>query len=172
MNPLQAATTLIPYRSSGRGRYALLFIHGFMDAGAVWEPTISRLHADARKITIDLPSMGELHSYAGEVSLQRYAADVGALIEQIGKPVITVAQSMGAQIAELAAIAARARVRGATRSRRRTARGLPEDARAGALLQAGGVRLERRLRKSQRSGVRQGLRRGCRARGLGPLSPP
>jgi hypothetical protein len=41
-----------------------------MDAGAVWEPTISRLHADLQKITIDLPGMGQLRSYAGEVSLK------------------------------------------------------------------------------------------------------
>jgi hypothetical protein len=34
MNALQPTTTPIPYRSSGGGRYALLFIHGFMDAGA------------------------------------------------------------------------------------------------------------------------------------------
>src|SRR5580704_10425226 len=32
MNALQPTTTPIPYRSSGGGRYALLFIHGFMDA--------------------------------------------------------------------------------------------------------------------------------------------
>ena len=72
MNALQPTTTPIPYRSSGGGRYALLFIHGFMDAGAVWE-TISRL----LKVTIDLPGMGQFRSYAGEVSLQRYAADTG-----------------------------------------------------------------------------------------------
>jgi hypothetical protein len=69
MNALQPTTTPIPYRSSEGGRYALLFI-GFMDAGAVWEPTISRLHADLQKITIDLPGMGQLRSYAGEVSLK------------------------------------------------------------------------------------------------------
>jgi pimeloyl-ACP methyl ester carboxylesterase len=70
MNALQPTTTPIPYRSSEGGRYPVLFIHGFMDAGAVWEPTISRLHADLQKITIDLPGMGQLRSYAGEVSLK------------------------------------------------------------------------------------------------------
>jgi pimeloyl-ACP methyl ester carboxylesterase len=102
----------IPYKSVGYGRPALLFIHGFMDAAAVWEPVIGALPADLQKITIDLPGMGALSSYTGEVSLTSYAAAVGRLIEQIGKPVVIVAQSMGAQIAELAAVASPGLVRG------------------------------------------------------------
>lgn len=94
----------IPFRSSGYGSYVLLFIHGFMDAGAVWDRVIAALHADVQNITVDLPGMGSLCAYDGEISLRGYAAGVGRLVENLGKPVVIVAQSMGAQIAELVAV--------------------------------------------------------------------
>jgi pimeloyl-ACP methyl ester carboxylesterase len=112
LNTSNATTTAIPHRSMGQGEPALLFIHGFMDAGAVWDPVISALDVDVQKITIDLPGMGALHSDDGEISLARYAADVSGLINYLARPVIIVAQSMGAQIAELVALANPSRVKG------------------------------------------------------------
>ncbi|WP_409189286.1 alpha/beta fold hydrolase [Bradyrhizobium sp. RDM4] len=82
----------------------MLFIHGFMDAGAVWEPVISALDAHLQKVTIDLPGMGGLSGFDGEISLRNYAAGVERLIQEIGKPVVIVGQSMGAQVGELAAL--------------------------------------------------------------------
>jgi pimeloyl-ACP methyl ester carboxylesterase len=107
-----ALAASIPFRSSGYGPHALLFIHGFISAAAVWEPVISGMEADLQKVTIDLPGMGRLSAYDGEISLGKYAVGVGRLLQEIGKPVVIVAQSMGAQIAELAASANPTLVRG------------------------------------------------------------
>jgi hypothetical protein len=60
MNALQPTTTPIPYRSSGGGRYALLFIHGFMDARP------SQVCSTVRVATLRMPMNRSLEKSAGE----------------------------------------------------------------------------------------------------------
>jgi len=51
------------------------------------------MEADLQKVTIDLPGMGRLNAYDGEISLGKYAVGVGRLIQEIGKPVVIVAKA-------------------------------------------------------------------------------
>lgn len=98
---------------SGSGPSALLFVHGFLDGAAVWDGVETALaELELEKITLDLPGMGALASADGPISLRRYAADVGSVLEAVHKPVVIVGQSMGAQVAELAAVAHPDRVAG------------------------------------------------------------
>lgn len=92
----------IPFMTSGNGSHAIIFVHGFLDAGMIWDDVIASItEEDLQKVSLDLPGMGKLTAVEGEISLDRYARDVASVIEKIGKPFVIVGQSMGAQIAEL-----------------------------------------------------------------------
>lgn len=102
MNRLNDQKATIPFTTSGNGSRAIIFVHGFMDASAVWNDVVALIaDKDLQKVYLDLPGMGALTAVEGEISLDRYAADVASVIEEIGKPFVIVGQSMGAQIAEL-----------------------------------------------------------------------
>ena len=96
----------IPYSATGAGPAALLFIHGFLDSKEVWSPVIDLL-ADSKEVlvTVDLPGMGDLKNEKGEITLERYRDDVVSVIKTISSDVVLVAQSMGAQVAEMVASA-------------------------------------------------------------------
>ncbi len=100
------AKSIIPFQTSEDGSHALLFVHGFLDAGAIWNSVIANMTtADLQKVTLDLPGMGRLNADDGEISLERYASEVGAVLKELGKPTVIVGQSMGAQVSELVAAA-------------------------------------------------------------------
>lgn len=106
MNKSMTAKSIIPFQTSEDGSHALLFVHGFLDAGAIWNSVIANMTAaDLQKVTLDLPGMGRLNADDGEISLERYASEVGAVLKELGKPTVIVGQSMGAQISELVAAA-------------------------------------------------------------------
>jgi len=89
-----------------------ILLHGFIDAGAIWTPVTTALGAEAGSwLAPDLAGMGSLSSDRGSHTLQRYCADTTQLIDQTEGPLILVAHSMGAQVAELAAIARPDRIR-------------------------------------------------------------
>jgi pimeloyl-ACP methyl ester carboxylesterase len=99
-------TATIPFARSGSGQTALVFIHGFLDSGRVWDRVIEGLGPqETQKITFDLPGMGALSGESGPFSLRGYAEQVIALLDTVAVPVVLIAQSMGAQIAELVAVA-------------------------------------------------------------------
>src|SRR5258708_13189497 len=98
------AKSISPFQASEDGSHALVFVHGFLDAGAIWNSVIANMTAaDLQKVTLDLPGMGRLNADDGEISLERYASEVGAVLKELGKPTVIVGQSMGDQISELAA---------------------------------------------------------------------
>ncbi|MBJ2154279.1 alpha/beta fold hydrolase [Variovorax sp. IB41] len=86
--------------------HALVFVHGFLDAAAVWNDVIAELKTDGiAAIQVDLAGMGARVADEGPFDLDRFAADVGAVVDALAKPFVIVGQSMGAQVAELVAAA-------------------------------------------------------------------
>jgi pimeloyl-ACP methyl ester carboxylesterase len=83
---------------------AVILVHGFLDSGAIWGPVVKALGPAASGwTTTDLPGMGELWAAEGPFTLYRYANEISALIDRVGRPAVLVGHSMGAQIVELAA---------------------------------------------------------------------
>ncbi|MBF6127054.1 alpha/beta fold hydrolase [Nocardia brasiliensis] len=91
----------------------VVFIPGFLDDRHVWDPLITRSTLDTtRCVPVDLAGCGDRLAEPGPYSLARFADDVLAVLDSLASPVVLVGQSMGAPIAELAAVAAGSRVRG------------------------------------------------------------
>jgi len=92
--------------------FPAILIHGFLDAGAIWAPVMAGLGSEAADWhTTDLAGMGALSADDGPHTLSRYCADITRLIDQTEGSLVLVAHSMGAQVAELAALARPDRVR-------------------------------------------------------------
>lgn len=84
--------------------YAVIFVHGFLDAGAIWNDVIAQLDGSSIQAKhLDLPGMGALGADTADLSLDHYAAIVSDAIRATTLPTILVGQSMGAQVVELAA---------------------------------------------------------------------
>jgi pimeloyl-ACP methyl ester carboxylesterase len=100
------ATTDTAVRRHGEGDRAIVFVHGFLDDQHVWDEVIARLESPCvERIQLDLPGCGERASASGPFTYERYAADVGAVVDALEKPFVIVGHSMGAAIAELVAAA-------------------------------------------------------------------
>lgn len=110
----QRDSAIFPYTVHGEGTKAIIFIHGFLDAGHVWGNVIDSLGELEKKqlVTLDLPGMGELRSDKGPFTLKRMAELVCTVVDSLAVPTVLVGQSMGAQVAELAAVARKDLVRG------------------------------------------------------------
>ncbi|WP_413711714.1 alpha/beta fold hydrolase [Rhizobium sp. Rhizsp82] len=97
-------TARIPFERRGTGSLTILFIHGFLDSAEVWNPVLKLLaKTEHSTVTFDLPGMGKLTGLAGDISLESYRDDVSSIIERLPGNLVIVAQSMGAQVADLLA---------------------------------------------------------------------
>lgn len=89
-----------------------VFVHGWAHDASVWFPQIAALRERFAIVTYDLRGHGssgdETHA-GGDVA--RHAADLGRVLEQIGRPVHLVGHDLGAQIALRATLDAPARVK-------------------------------------------------------------
>ncbi len=92
---------------------AAVLIPGFLDDRHVWDPLIahSTLHT-TQFLRTDLAGCGDRLAAAGPYSLIRFSDDALAIVDSLPAPTVLVGQSMGAPIAELAAVAAGDKVRG------------------------------------------------------------
>ena len=85
-------------------RPALVFVHGFLDGAAAWDEVVAALGERATNaLSLDLPGMGGRAGESAPQSLDAFAEDVAGRARALGRPVVLVGQSMGAQVAELAA---------------------------------------------------------------------
>ena len=88
------------------GDVAVVFVHGFLDDGHVWDRTIAALTTRGiETVQLDLAGSGDRADASGPFSSTRFAADVGAVVDELAKPFVIVGQSMGAPVAELVAAA-------------------------------------------------------------------
>jgi pimeloyl-ACP methyl ester carboxylesterase len=96
--------TDITYRLRGDGDRAAILVHGFMDDQSVWDEVVGGLKT--RGITtvgVDLAGSGDRSGADGPFDFHRFAQDVGAVVDAVGKPFVVVGHSMGAPVAELVA---------------------------------------------------------------------
>jgi pimeloyl-ACP methyl ester carboxylesterase len=94
----------IVIRREGVGDYAAVFSHGFLDDQYVWQRLIDRLTAaNFETVTFDLPGFGERAEACGPFTYDRFAADVAAVVDTVGKPFVIVGHSMSGPIVELVA---------------------------------------------------------------------
>lgn len=90
----------------GEGDLAVVFVHGFLDDQHVWDKVIDELRTPGiETIRLDVPGLGDRDRANGPFTYERLAAEVGAVVDTVGKPFVIVGQSMGAPIAELVATA-------------------------------------------------------------------
>jgi pimeloyl-ACP methyl ester carboxylesterase len=90
--------------ASSVGAPHLVFVHGFLDDSSIWDATVSELGLGPDTVTrVDLVGADADRGRASTV--EHLAADVVEVIEKRDGPVVLVGQSMGAQVAELAAAA-------------------------------------------------------------------
>ncbi|MFM0341994.1 alpha/beta fold hydrolase [Paraburkholderia fungorum] len=132
---------------SGHRHQALVFIHGFLDSHATWEPLIKALPQDAaQSIALDLRGAGKRQAHAGPFTLTQAVADILEVLDEHELTgVALIGHSMGAQIAELVAWEVPERVTSLTLLTPTPLAGniLPESARA-LLRESGGDPLAQR----------------------------
>ncbi len=78
---------------------AILFVHGFPFSRAIWQPQITAFAKNHRVIAPDLRGHGESSSPTGVYTMETFADDLNALIEERKcGPVVLVGHSMGGYI--------------------------------------------------------------------------
>jgi pimeloyl-ACP methyl ester carboxylesterase len=88
----------------GKGDTALLFLHGWCGDRAYWKHQADAFAADYRIVTLDQAGHGESGKSRNAWSVGGLAADVEAVVKQLGlKRVILVGHSMGGPVGLLAA---------------------------------------------------------------------
>lgn len=100
----RVAESDIRFKRRGAGDTALVFVHGFLDDQYVWDGMIDALAMPGFEyVQLDLAGSGDRTSSSGPFDLNRFAHDVGAVVDALDKPVVLVAQSMGTLVVELVA---------------------------------------------------------------------
>jgi len=142
----------IPYEvkgGSGSDR-AIIFIHGFLDEGKVWDRVIDRLTVpEYCTVTLDLPGMGGANDWNGAFDLRTLTDAVISVMDEVGKPAVLVGHSMGCQIAELVAVGRPGRILGMALVAPIPLKGLPVDEQTTAAMHSvgGNEEINRVLRK-------------------------
>jgi len=96
--------TDVRFRRSGEGDRAVVFVHGFLDDQYVWDRLIAELATPGIEcITVDLAGGGDRTAAGGPFAYDRFAAEVGDVVDAVDKPFVIVGQSMGAAVGELVA---------------------------------------------------------------------
>lgn len=95
------------------GAPTLLLVHGFLDDATVWDGFVEALDGAVATARLDLLGSGVRASEpvdTEKLSLVLFADEIASVIDDLEGPVVLVGQSMGSQVAELAAAARPQRV--------------------------------------------------------------
>lgn len=97
---------LLSYTESGpRGELPLLLLHGWQADGSVWSSLRERLSGPFRTVTVDFRGSGGSAGAPGPYTVERFARDVGDLIETLDlDPALVAGHSMGGAVAQRLAI--------------------------------------------------------------------
>ena len=82
------SSATLAYRDEGQGT-PVLFVHAFPLGGAMWEPQVSALSAAHRLIVPDLRGFGASSLGATPTSLDQYADDLAALLDDLDLKQVT-----------------------------------------------------------------------------------
>lgn len=101
---LNVNDTRLHYEDAGSGP-ALLFVHGWGTSGRVWQSCLPDLVRDHRVVTLDWRGCGRSDHPAGGNTIDGVAADLAAVIEQLGLKPTVVGSSIGGVFATELALA-------------------------------------------------------------------
>jgi pimeloyl-ACP methyl ester carboxylesterase len=94
------------FTRDGVGDRAIMFVHGFLDDQDIWKPVLSELVAPGfETVRLDLAGFGGRTEAHGPFTFDRFAADLLAVLDTVGKPFVLVGHSMAAPVVELVASA-------------------------------------------------------------------
>jgi pimeloyl-ACP methyl ester carboxylesterase len=95
----------IHYSTCGDADTTLLFVHGWCINESYWETQVKHFCNNYKIVTMDLPGFGQSGKNRTEWTVENYAADVNAVVNQLGlKNVILIGHSMGGNIVMEAAL--------------------------------------------------------------------
>jgi pimeloyl-ACP methyl ester carboxylesterase len=87
------------YTDEGSGP-ALVFIHGVPLSRGAWDKQVDAFRAHHRVIAPDLRGLGQTEAQPGTNTMDRFASDVHALLQELGTgPVVLAGHSMGGYVA-------------------------------------------------------------------------
>ncbi len=90
----------LAFAQSGSGTPTLVFIHGWQGDHTVWRDVIAALGPQVCALAVDLRGSGASRDAAGPYRLERFAADLRELTDELElNPVVLVGHSMGATVA-------------------------------------------------------------------------
>mgnify|MGYP002276931067 CR=1 FL=1 len=88
-------STSIYYHQKGEGKKTLLFLHGWCINSSYWEDQLTFFSDQYSVYSIDLPGFGKSSSLRNQWTIEEYARDVVAFIEELNlKNVILIGHSM------------------------------------------------------------------------------
>ncbi|MFK0107127.1 alpha/beta fold hydrolase [Streptomyces sp. NPDC091217] len=91
----------VRFRRHGEGDLAVVFLHGFPDDRHTWDALIPVLTTPGvERVTIGLTGSTDRTAATGPPDRDRFAADVGSVVDALGKRFVVVGRRLGATVAE------------------------------------------------------------------------
>ena len=97
---------------AGSGGTPIVFVHGFACARGDWRAQMDYFAPLREVVACDLPGHGETQGRAADCTIERYGADVAALVAALGRPALLVGHSLGCRVVLEANRQAPARIAG------------------------------------------------------------
>ena len=85
------------------GAPCVVAVHGITSNAWVWDPLAHHLAGAADLVAVDLRGRGRSFDAPGPYGIERHAADIASIVEQLGGPVVLIGHSMGAFVVEMLA---------------------------------------------------------------------